>query len=187
MESAFESNALKKKEFTPMELVFRYLKYLPWVILSVVIAVLIAFIYLRYTPNKYSSKGQMIIKVQNPFSSGDERFNSLFFIDAGPNLKNEMVIIKSPSLVQRVVRKLGLQTQYTGIGKVRSTLLYKTSPISLQIIKKNDSTNISLRVTILDSNQYLLNEEVTPRVFGEPLNLKNGVYKIHYNGQPLTN
>ena len=159
MEEGFDTANLKKPEFTPVELIYRYIKYLPWVILSLVIALVLAFINLRYTPEVYSARGQMVIKSESPFSSGDEKFNQLFLMDNGPNLNNEMIILRSSSMVQRVVKDLGLETEYSGIGNVRTTHLYSSNPIRLETVQRKDSGVVSFKITIMDEYRFKLNEE----------------------------
>lgn len=167
-----------KSEASPLELVQRNLKYLPWLILSVCISLLGAFLYLRYTPDVFSANGQMIIKSENPINSGDDKFNRLFLVDAGPNLTNEMAILKSTSFVQRVVEKLHLNVVYEGIGKVRSALLYKDNPLQLDLIGKKDSIPYILNITILDSASFKLNNGEVIK-FGETFTYgPQGVFRL---------
>lgn len=185
MENPAEQFELNKQEFTPMEFVYRNLKYLPWILLSLALSLIGAFIYLRYTPDEFTAKGQMIIKGENAVSTSDEKFNRLFLMDAGPNLNNEMAILKSSNFVQRIVQELGLNIQYTGIGKVNSTLAYPESPLRLEVLKKRDSSSAVFRITVLNEKEYLLNEEQDPRQFGAILEDKKGVFRIHLNPQHL--
>jgi capsular exopolysaccharide synthesis family protein len=62
----------------------------------------------------------------------------LFFPD-NVNLKNELEILKSKSLLKRVVEKLDLQLSYFNKGNVRTTNVYGSSPIKLEIISLTDS------------------------------------------------
>jgi capsular exopolysaccharide synthesis family protein len=178
----------QKKDFTPMELVYRNLKYIPWVILSIILSIIAALIYLRYTPDVYSAKGKMIIRSENPINTSDEKFNRLFLVDAGPNLTNEIAILTSVSFLERVAERLDLNTEYIGLGSVRSTLLYFENPLELEVISKKDSTTSAFRVIILNEKEYYLNGSEEKRQFGEVIKNGNGEFKIHYvYKKPLAN
>ncbi|GAB2680795.1 tyrosine-protein kinase [Flavihumibacter cheonanensis] len=181
MENPADQFELSKQEFTPMEFVYRNLKYLPWIALSLIVSIIGALIYLRYTPDEFMAKGQMIIKGENAVSTSDEKFNRLFLMDAGPNLNNEMAILKSNNFVQRVVQELGLNFEYTGLGKVKSTLGYPHSPLQLEVIRKRDSSRITFQVTVLNDKEFLLNGAGEARQFGSVIEDKRGVFKIHLN------
>lgn len=169
----------KKKSFTPMEMVYQNMKYLPWIIASLIISGILAFIYLRYTPDIFSSKGKMIIKSDNPNGSGDERFNRLLLLEPGPNLTNEIAIIKSTSFVERVVEKMELQTEYKAQGNVRTSVYYKDSPIKLEVISRKDSTRTNFQITIQNETDYLLNG-LEQKKFGDVIKTSTGIFRILY-------
>lgn len=180
-ETLQEATVIKKFELTPMEMVFRYIKYLPWVLVAAAISLVLALLHLRYTPVTYSAKGQMIIKSESPISTGDEKFNSLFLMDAGPNLNNEMIILRSSSLLQRVVEDLGLYTEYTGYGTVMASLLYRSSPVILEVLQQNDSTkSLFFNLEIVDSARYRMAGFNEDYFFGQPFKTEEGVFKINY-------
>lgn len=168
-----------KSDVSPYELLQRNLKYLPWILLSVILSSLFAYIYLRYTPDVYSADGQMIIRNENPINSEDEKFNRLFLNDAGPNLTNEMAILKSTSFIQRVVERKKWNIIYEGIGKVRSAQLYEDNPLQLEVLGKKDSVTYALDLTVLDTGRFQLSNG-QQYSFGETFTLQNqGVFRLH--------
>ncbi len=176
-----------KSDISPYELLQRNLKYLPWIILSVLLSILIAFIYLRYTPNVYSANGQMIIRNENPINSEDEKFNRLFLNDAGPNLTNEMAILKSTSFIQRVIERKNWNIIYEGIGKVRSAQLYEDNPLQLEVLGKKDSVVYVLDITVLDTTSFQLSNGEKYK-FGETFTLPNqGVFRLRLINKQITN
>lgn len=175
----------KKKPFTPKEMVYQNMKYLPWILASLLISGILAIIYLRYTPDVFASKGKMIIKSDNPTGAGDEKFNRLLLLEPGPNLTNEIAIIKSTSFVERVVEKMNLQTEYKALGNVRATVYYKDSPIKLEVITRKDSTRSTFQITILNENEFRLNGGETKK-FGDVIKTATGLFRITYiNNKPI--
>lgn len=176
-----------KSDVSPYELLQRNLKYLPWIILSVLLSTLAALLYLRYTPDVYSADGQMIIRNENPINSEDEKFNRLFLNDAGPNLTNEMAILKSTSFIQRVIERKNWNIIYEGIGKVRSAQLYEDNPLQLEVLGKKDSVVYVLDITVLDTGSFQLSNGDQYK-FGETFTLPNqGVFRLHLVNKQINN
>ncbi len=46
----------------PREFVFKYIKYIPWLILSIALAFVLAYIKIRYMPKIYHVQSSMLIK-----------------------------------------------------------------------------------------------------------------------------
>src|SRR5215203_6248828 len=102
MEDQFQNQA--DSGLTFKDLLFKYLRFLPLFIISIALSLLVAYIYLRYTNPIYASSGALIVKDDNGASGGStDRFQQLFVMDGSMNLKNEIEIIKSRTLLKRVV------------------------------------------------------------------------------------
>lgn len=180
MENLEDFSLDKKKSFTPMELVHQNLRYLPWVIASVILSAILAFIYLRYTPDQYAARGKMIIKENNATGTADERFNRLLLVEPGPNLTNEIASIRSTSFISRVIQNKKFQIQYSGLGNVRTTILYDDAPLLLEVLQRKDSTVARFQITILNDKEFLLQGRTEPNQFGEVIKVSNGSFRIHY-------
>ena len=118
------SNQRPKQTISPRELIFRYVRYLPWVIISVSLALVVAFIKLRYSTPIYSVSGKLLVTGGAAQYGGRDKFDDIFSMQGGNNkLNDEIEIIRSRYMAARVVRSLGLQKQVYNKG----CLLY-TSP-----------------------------------------------------------
>lgn len=85
----------------------------------------------------------------------------LFFPD-NVNLKNELEILKSKSLLKRVVEKLDLQLSYFNKGNVRTTNVYGSSPIKLEIFSLTDSSaSFTLDIEATEKNFKFSNTTTT--------------------------
>ncbi|MDO7138857.1 GumC family protein [Algibacter lectus] len=106
----------------------KYLFYWKWFALGLIIAIMCAYMYLRYTPNAYEVSTTILIDDEGNggLSSELAAFEELG-IGGGnkKNIENEMGILKSRSLMTRVVKKLDLNISYFKEGNVRDTEIYK--------------------------------------------------------------
>jgi tyrosine-protein kinase Etk/Wzc len=153
----------------PKDFVLKYLRYLPWVIICVAFALVIAFLKIRWATPIYHVESSMLIKDERDNTmSKDQQFNEMFLAQPNINLDNEILILRSSSVIERVVRDLDFQTQYYSKGSVRSSLLYPKSPFYLQVIHFGDSTSgFSFLMKILDENQFLIGTSKKPIAFGQ--------------------
>ena len=116
---------------------FKYFVYWPWFVASVLICLVGCYIYLRYQAPVYNVSSAVLIK-ENDKRSGNSANNPLGALqDLGMfsmtnNFDNEVEILKSRTLIKKVVNDLGL---YIGISEERTfgynTPLYKSSPVNL--------------------------------------------------------
>jgi uncharacterized protein involved in exopolysaccharide biosynthesis len=169
-----------KKRVTPRELLLRYMPYLPWVLASITLALLFAFLKLRYSPNVYSVKGTILVKNQTGFNENSEKFGEMLFGESNKDLYDEMQILRSRSMARRVVRSLKLETQYFNEGKIRSTQVSAIqSPFRLQIHQLKDSSlRFSILITVLSETQFTVKENGSPVNFGQTFETVNGIFSL---------
>ena len=100
-----------------------YLFFWPWFLLTIVMALLGAYIYLRYTPNIYSSSAQVQITKSDASSSFlTTEVTSLF--GTRVNVENDISVITSNHILSKVVNLLDLQTSTFEVGTVKSSMRY---------------------------------------------------------------
>src|ERR1700761_1738288 len=141
---------------SPKEFIFKYLKYLPWVVICGAIGFVLAYLRLRYATPIYSVQSSLLIKSESETNGGgkDEKFDELF-MSGGPNvnLSNESAILRSRPVLKRVIRDLRLQAYYYNLGNVRNSFVYPFSKSPFQISDASivDSTiGFGLQVTVVD-------------------------------------
>ncbi|WP_051605495.1 tyrosine-protein kinase family protein [Sediminibacter sp. Hel_I_10] len=114
----------------------KYLRFWYWFVLSVIIALLSSYFYLRYTPKVYSSTAK--IKILNK-SKGLELPSSAFvFNRSNINLENEIEILKSYRIIEEAVNKLNLTMRFYEEGNVLTTEI-DDFPFKLSKTISNDS------------------------------------------------
>jgi len=133
-----------------------------WFVLSIIICVAAAAIYLRYTTPKYQAYAKFLI-MDNDNNHRSSRNSIMATANLGTltnsmGIDNEIEILKSRSIAQQVVRELKLYVSYMNVGKVKDTPMYKTQPINVDLdpgsLEKLKAP-ISLEITREGSNYHI--------------------------------
>ncbi len=164
----------KKLQLTPREFVIRYAKYIPWLLLSASVALVLAKIKLRYAIPIYRAESRLLIKRESPYGRSNDKFDDIFMGTPNQNVYNEIQLLKSRPLAARVVKKLHLQNTCFNKGKIRSSLLYREAPIALVPNDPDSVTNLGVQITVVDNDHFVLNEETKKHSFYE--NISSGAY-----------
>ena len=132
-----EMEEAQEKPFNIYEVVFKYLVYWPWFIISVIVCLAAAFVYLRYSTPVYSVYSTVLIKETDPRSKMSGSNALMALQDVGgfsmtSNFDNEVEILKSVSLAKKVVTDMGL---YISTYRCRTfgyaLPLYKNTPLNV--------------------------------------------------------
>ena len=131
-------NALEQEEKSAFDFQTIYTTLIlnwKWFVLSLIICLGIAAIYLRYKTPVYQAYAKMLIKDEDNNRGRNSIMNAtaLGTITNSAGIDNEMEILKSRSIAEQAVRDLKLYTTYMIKGKVKETLLYKNQPISVDV------------------------------------------------------
>jgi tyrosine-protein kinase Etk/Wzc len=179
------STQKSKVTISPKEIIFRYIKYLPWVVISISIALSLAYVKLRYSTPIYNVAGKLLVSSNNMNGGSGDKFDDIFMMQRTDKLGDEMEIIKSRNMAARVVRSLGMQKQMYNKGKIRSTVLHSSDePFIFDIQSMADSAaGFSLMVTLVNDNQFKLNEQPQIYYFNQTINLPAVSFKIIFNGR----
>ena len=140
------------------EIVYKYIVFLPLFIVSVGIALTVAYINLRYKVPIYSSSISLLIKDDKSSRGGGEDLISenLTTYKKKTNLANEIEMIKSNSMLSRVVRILNLNWQYFNEGNIKRIELYGNTTIHANWVELRDSSvGASLRLVRKRESIYI--------------------------------
>ncbi|WP_299778202.1 tyrosine-protein kinase [uncultured Formosa sp.] len=117
------------------EEILNYLHYWRWFALCLIIGVISAFIYLRYTPEIYSSSAQIKILDESKGLELSPKGGAMF--SDTKSLENEIQIIKSKRLLAKVVDSLDLHIRYFIEGQFTTKEQWK-GPLKIVYLKPND-------------------------------------------------
>ena len=134
-----------------------------WFVLSVIICLSTAFIYLRYKTPLYQSYVKLLIKDDddNGRRSGKSSLlntANLGMISNSAGIDNEMEILMSSTLARQTVTNMKLYTVYKRKGRVKSHLMYNNQPYNVDIDAAHLQTlkhPIALEITNKGGKLYL--------------------------------
>ena len=151
-----------KKEF------FKYFFFWKYFLVSILFCFSCALIFNRYTPKVYdtTAKIQILDKKQ---SSMEMPSAEDLFSNSKINLENEIEILKSSPILERVIKNLDLNIYFEAVGDVMSSQILSypfkfTSKIKPDSLKNKMSFNVileenSLLITnIEDGKEYVFTE-----------------------------
>lgn len=184
---------------------FKYMVYWPWFVVSVLICVIGTFIFLRYQAPVYNITSSVLIKEEDKKGGGSNNplstIQDLGMFSMTNNFDNEVEILRSRSLIKKVICDLGL---YISITEERifayDMPLYKSSPVNvymspeeadkleggakLQMVYTKDG-KLSVEVEyVIDEEEETIEKmfDKLPAVFSTPV----GVFSFTKNDSALT-
>ena len=120
----------------------KYLRFWYWFVLGLVLALLGAYLYLRYTPKVYNSSAK--IKILNKTKGLEMPSAAFVFNRSNINLENEIEILKSYRIMEQVVRRLDLTMQFYEEGNILTAELDR---LPFEVVKKLDNDSIVSNLT----------------------------------------
>lgn len=162
------------------DLFYKYVRFLPVFLLSVALCLFIAYAYLRYATRVYSAGGTLLIKNEQQQGRSD-KFEDLFMNNKAQNIASEIEILKSRPLMERVVRKLGLQASYYAKGKFVTNNIYKQGPFLLEARLRDSSKSFTLNIKFLNEHDFRINNDKPIIRFNQSFINQGDTFKLTRN------
>ncbi|NNV56575.1 GumC family protein [Limnovirga soli] len=125
-------------QFDIKKFIYKLISFLPWIILSVLIAYAGAKIYLRYTPQVHRISANLLIKDEEDASPENNILRELGVMPGSKEIQNQIDILQSYELAENVVDSLNLQVNIISQGRITSSLLYgHAAPFFIKPIGKD--------------------------------------------------
>src|SRR5258706_4299181 len=164
------------------DLFYKYVRFLPFFLLSTAFALFIAFVYLRNATQIYSVGGPLLIKSEQQGSSSRNDKMADIFGNKSANIQSEIEVLKSRPLMERVVRKLDLQFSYFVKGKIKTVNIYKQGPFLIDAFQLTDSfSSFSLKIKFLNDHEFRVNDDNNVFTFGQVFQNGKGVFRLTRN------
>ncbi|AUD06970.1 Wzz/FepE/Etk N-terminal domain-containing protein [Spirosoma pollinicola] len=144
-------------------LVMRYIRNWPWFLLSLALALGAAYVYLLYQQPVYAVQASVLVKDERKGISEQRLMKEMDNFTESKVVENEVEILKSYSLMDRVVKNLGLDVQYYQKTPTYKKQIYDESPIRL--IVESPTSQLykeKLEFTFVDAKTVKLNGEIYP-------------------------
>lgn len=155
--------------FDPRDILKNFILNWYWFVLSLIICIGAALLYLRYTTPVYQASAKFLIKgletTVNP--KGLQSLSGSISTFAG--FENEVEILRSRMMAEQVVRDLGLNITYTAEGRVKKNLLYKNQPINVEMDQASvDTLSVPIKLDITrKGNNYQVETVIDGKKFNK--------------------
>ena len=109
-----------------------------WYLISLVICMCGAYLYLRYAQPIYQVSARMLVKDEDkkagtPIKQMLPNMEDFGIMNNSSGFDNEIEILQSPVTVHDAVKRLKLYTDYQLDGRIRKQLLYANQPVSVDL------------------------------------------------------
>lgn len=141
-----------------------YLRQWPWFLISVILSLSVAYIYLRYSTPFFQSTTSIIIKDSKGRGAASElaAFEDIGLI-SGMNtnsIENEIEILRSRRLIRNVVDELNLNIRYFREGKIKTSELFLNLPFEVKILEESKefqfpNYQLQFKITSPDTFQFI--------------------------------
>ena len=125
---------------------FKYLFFWRWFVFSVIVCLIISFIYLKYTNDIYSTSAKIKI-LDKKEASLELPSASDLFSNSKINLENEIELLSSYTILNKVVQKKNLNTNFYGVGDIMTSRI-ANFPFDFKQLISNDSIQVELEFDI---------------------------------------
>lgn len=148
-----------------------------WFAISLFITLTIAVLYLLSTPPIYTRTAAILVKDNSKSSSSTgamSDFSDLGIFKSNTNINNELLTLKSPTLMTEVVHRLGLNETFTVRKGLKNVDLYKVSPVNITFCDKIE-VPLSFTIEFSSKEAFTISElEISGEDIGETLSAQMG-------------
>jgi len=174
----------KEEDFNLKLFLLKYLRYWYWFVITLVLVLGAAFFYLQFTVPIYKVSASILIKDEKKgMGSGNEMLKELDLFNGNKIVENEMEVLKSRTLMEKVVEVLNLTVSYYEEGTYRDTELFQKSPITLNYTHlQPEAYSKPLYIKIIDAQHFELLDEnknfVGNYIYTQPISSAYGRFRI---------
>ena len=170
--------AMPDDSLSILDMLMLCLRHWPWFILSLVICMGAATLYLLRTPQIYTRTTSILVKSSGEKSNDIKLIEDLGVNNITSNISDEIVAIHSPAVVYDLVKRLHLDLSYLRPGFFRDEPLYaETLPVEVELPDLDDNATASFTLT-LNGDETATLSKITLR--GEAV---DGVFRVKIGKQ----
>jgi len=188
-----EFNTIEEQQddrFSIREQIDKYLIYWHWFVLGIFLSLVAAFLYLRYyTSPSYKAVSTILVKDDKKGGIASElaAFSDIGMLTgAKSSVDNEVEVLKSRTLVENVIQRLDLNVFYIAEGRVKSSFLYKDSPIKIEFTNKRKDfylQNFAYRIENKNNNRFFIYDDKENKLgeysYGSEIRTKYGTLIVN--------
>lgn len=176
MEQQVNGNANVQQDIDYVKIVKIVVSRWYWVASSIIIALIVAYIYLWYTPQTFSTTASL--KFEEKRSEISELLSARAAYDRTNKMQSEQFVIRSREVLVNAISELDYQISFYLKGRVRTSDVYPQKPLNIFVIEKDSTkfTRTLFEYEPVDSRSFNLSYE------------ENGqeISKTYQNGQIIS-
>lgn len=179
-----EEQLLEDKPSTNIlaQIVHRYLPYWPIFVMLVTISMTISYVYLRSQTRIYIASAKVLLKDPQKNGGDSKVLDALNIFSEKKIVENEIIVLRSNSIMQQVVKELNLYTTIYNKGNVQTEELYGTgSPVVFESEQKdsiNGGGKYNFDINWKNNTIEIAGQSIP---FGGKLNINNTIYDVKIN------
>lgn len=180
----FELWQEKEDDFDLRLFFLKYLRYWYWFVLALITTLGGAYLYLQYAVPIYKVSATLLIKDEKKgSSSSNEILKELDMFSGSKIVENEIEVLKSKVLAEKVIDDLNLTVSYYKEGWLRDAELFKKSPITLNYVSLKDiAYEDPLYIRTIDAQNFELLDEnksvIGKYIYTQALNNSYGSFRV---------
>jgi capsular exopolysaccharide synthesis family protein len=155
-----------------------------WIVLSVIVCMIAANIYLWYTPKIFATEGT--IKLEEKKSDISDLVNVMGTEKGASKTQSEIFVLQSRNLILKAVKKLDYPVSMYSEGTVRTVELYGVKPLSINFIKFDTLSFYRQLITFKPVSQntfnltYLLGGQEVKKTYyyNSAINIEGTIFNI---------
>lgn len=162
-----------------IQILQRYFPFWPLFVITIGIGLAISWFYLRSQTRIYVATSKVLLKDPQKNGGDTKVLDALNIFSEKKIVENEVIVLRSSSIMEEVVKSLDLYAIVYNQGKVRVEELYKeNSPVWFRAIKKDSIEGGGKYHFSVDwkNNTVKLNQQVVP--FDSTINFGGTTYRV---------
>ncbi len=172
---------IAEEDVNMKEWLFKYIIYWKWFVLSLLFSIPCAFLFLKFQVPQFRIQSTILIKDEKKGMGQDDLLKQLDIFSSNKIVDNEIEILKSYSLMEKVVKDFNLNITYSVQKRYRAVEIYDRSPLRLEVVVTGDLTYEGpFKISIINDHtvkisgvEYPVNKEVSTPF---------GIFKVSLTG-----
>lgn len=127
----------------------------PMLVLSVLIGLLITFIFHRYTSEKFRLAATLLIPEENTGSAAG--LAELLSVSTTNNFLNELEVLRSERIIKEAINNLDFDTEYFSKGRIKTIEEYKSLPYYVVVTEGREVLEDKMfKISFFQNNTFQL-------------------------------
>ena len=174
--TANRQRAVVDESLSISDMLMLCLRHWPWFLLSLLVCMGAATLYLLSTPKTYTRTTSILVKNSGEKSNDIKLIEDLGVNNLSSNISDEIVAIHSPATIYEMVKRLHLDISYFRHGFFCDEPLYAASlPVEIDFTDLPDDAKVDFKLKLTGDSTAKISEIV---LRGEPV---NGTFDIRMN------